>query len=551
MLRAALLIGIAAMVPLPAEAGDITAESTIESVTVFPQGAGITRRVPVSLPAGDSTVILPDLPAETEVDSLTVSGTADQAIAIRSVETRVVPAGEESDPRRQELLDRIERIEDRITAIGDRVAALEGRRDFIGRLAEALPEGFSRALVARGAGVESWTAASAAIGDDLAKVAEAIQALKIEERQLDADLDKARTALDELPPPRDHVAARIALAADAPAAAVLTVSYRVPSARWVPAYDAELATGDNGGAPRLVLVRRAEVTQATGEDWTGVALTLSTARPAGGTAAPEPEPFLVAFAPDYDSFSASDRAAGAVAAPAAPVPESAAEAGEADKPVTMVEAAVDFGDFQASYRVPGAVSVESGVGARALRIASETVEAALEVRASPALVPSAFLHARFAAPAEAPLLAGRVALFRDGAFVGSGAIGFTNPGRDIVLGFGLDDRVRVTRTPLDRETGSTGLLSARTTDTRRFRIAVENLHKQAMTVTVYDRVPYAEDERITVERLPEATAPTAADVDDRRGVLAWSYLYQPGESRDIENAYRISWPADESVVLAD
>jgi hypothetical protein len=34
-------------------------------------------------------------------------------------------------------------------------------------------------------------------------------------------------------------------------------------------------------------------------------------------------------------------------------------------------------------------------------------------------------------------------------------------------------------------------------------------------------------------------------------VLAWSYLYQPGESRDIENAYRISWPADESVVLAD
>lgn len=550
MLRLALLIGIAAMVPLPAEAGDITAESTIESVTVFPQGAGITRRVPVSLPAGDSTVILADLPAETEIDSLTVSGTADQAIAIGSVETRTAPAGEESDPRREELLDRIERIEDRITAIGDRVAALEGRRDFIGRLAETLPEGFSRALVARGAGIESWTAASAAIGDDLARVAEAIQALRIEERKLNADLDKARTALDALPPPRDQIEARIALAADAAAEAMLTVSYRVPSARWAPAYDAELSTGDDGGAPRLVLVRRAEVTQATGEDWAGVALTLSTARPAGGTAAPEPEPFLVAFAPDYDSLSAGDRAAGAVA-PAAPMPESAAEAGEPGKPVAMVEAAVDFGDFQASYRVPGAVTVESGVGARALRIASETVEAALEVRASPALVPSAFLHARFAAPGEAPLLAGRVALFRDGTFVGSGAIDFTNPGRNIVLGFGLDDRVRVTRTPLDRETGSTGLLSARTTDTRRFRITVENLHKQAMTVTVYDRVPYAEDERITVERLPEATAPTAADVDDRRGVLAWSYLYQPGESRDIENAYRVSWPADESVVLAD
>ena len=60
--------------------------------------------------------------------------------------------------------------QDRVAAIGDAVAALESRRDFIGRLAASLPEGFSKALAVRGAGVESWAAASQAIGDDLAPV---------------------------------------------------------------------------------------------------------------------------------------------------------------------------------------------------------------------------------------------------------------------------------------------------------------------------------------------------------------------------------------------
>ena len=106
--------------------------------------------------------------------------------------------------------------------------------------------------------------------------------------------------------------------------------------------------------------------------------------------------------------------------------------------------------------MPGLVSVASGVGARGLRIASEAAEAALEVRAVPALSVSSSLHARLIAPAGAPLLGGRVSLFRDGTYVGGGKIGFTNAGAKLDLGFGADDRVKVTRTALVRETGETG-----------------------------------------------------------------------------------------------
>jgi hypothetical protein len=72
-----------------------------------------------------------------------------------------------------------------------------------------------------------------------------------------------------------------------------------------------------------------------------------------------------------------------------------------------------------------------------------------------------------------------------------------------------------------------------------------------MTITVLDRVPYAEDETISVTRLDEATKPTAEDVDDRRGVIAWTATYDPGEARQILNGYRVSWPSDREVVLLD
>jgi uncharacterized protein (TIGR02231 family) len=219
-----------------------------------------------------------------------------------------------------------------------------------------------------------------------------------------------------------------------------------------------------------------------------------------------------------------------------------------------VEAVADFGAFRAEYHIPGAVSVESGKGARSVQIATEALAPKLEVRAAPALSEAGYLQAMATLPAGgAPLLAGPVALFRDGVFVGNGAIAATSAGDTLDLGFGVDDRVKVTRVALDRQVGEHGLilLGSRKTDARHYKITVANLHDRPMEIVVSDRVPYSEDDRIVVERLKEATPPTAVDVDDQRGVLAWRATYQAGETRDIVNAYAVTWPSGEDVTLLD
>src|SRR5215470_11579336 len=89
---------------------------------------------------------------------------------------------------------------------------------------------------------------------------------------------------------------RIDLAADAATSATFRVTYTVRGARWAPLYDARLETGGRDRKPALELVRRAEIVQATGEDWTDVALAVSTVRTAKGGSAPELAPMVVRFA---------------------------------------------------------------------------------------------------------------------------------------------------------------------------------------------------------------------------------------------------------------
>ncbi|MEO8667738.1 MAG: mucoidy inhibitor MuiA family protein [Bauldia sp.] len=549
-------LGLVVFAAVPAMADELRPASPIQSVIVYPSGAAVSRSLALRLPTGGSVIVIDDLPAEVETDSIKVDGSGDGAFSIGSVATKFLPADPDGDPARKAALDAIRSLEDRAGGIDDRIAALDSRRKFIEKMIDTTPNGFSRMLAENAGGIEKWSAASAALGADLDAVAAARRGLEIEKRAIEADKAAAQKQLGELPPPRDRVELRIEVSAEAAASANLSVGYRLPSARWEPVYDAQLSTGEAGGKPSLAIVRRAEITQATGEDWRGVALTLSTSRPAGGTAAPYLDAALASLEHPYEPEAAGSTSYDTLAD--APMPAARAIGGEADlarkdeaRPADVVEAAADFGDFHAEYRVPATVSLESGVGARAFRIATETPTVELQVRAVPILTPSAYLTARFLAPAGAPLLAGKVALYRDGAFVGQGAIAFANAGSKIDLGFGTDDRVKVTRVALDRATAEHGVFSSRKTDTRRFKITVENLHRQPLSITVLDRAPYAEDETVRVVRLEGATAPTTENVDDRRGVMAWTYTYDAGQTRDIEHGYEVSWPADKVVYLTD
>ena len=74
----------------------------------------------------------------------------------------------------------------------------------------------------------------------------------------------------------------------------------------------------------------------------------------------------------------------------------------------------------------------------------------------PVLDPIAFLEASFKQADDAPLLPGRVLIYRDGVFVGRGKIAAAGKDETVRLGFGADDKVKIERTVVRRNEGSAG-----------------------------------------------------------------------------------------------
>lgn len=526
----------------PATAAEIAVDAPIVAVTVYPQGASVTRSLSFSAPAGESVLVLTGLPASMDAQSLRVEAPADLGVEVRSVETRSRPADPAADPARVAQMAELERLQDRIDGLDDRLEALRGRRGFLETMATELPRGYSRQIGEGAANTAQWAEAAAALGTSLAAVNDEIRAVLIDQRALQREKEEKEGALAEMAEPSDRLDVRIEIAATAPVSGSLTIGHRVGEARWVPAYDAHLTTGADGSEPRIQLIRRAEVVQDTGEDWNGVSLTLSTTRATGGVRAPDMQEALVQLlSPTTSSRDESDGRA-AANEPSSPISDALAQ---------EREAIPEFGDFRADFRVPTAVSLASGGGDRSVRLSTDQAPVTLGILATPRLAEEAFLTARFALPSVAPLLPGRVALFRDGAFVGSDLVAFTAAGDEVQFGFGPDDQVAVTWTVVGRTEGRRGLISRETTDERRYRIHVENRHQRAIEITVIDRIPVSENEAIGVQPLDDMTPPTARDLDDRRGVVAWTYAYEPGEARDIDTGYLVSWPAGEFVRFED
>ena len=191
------------------------------------------------------------------------------------------------------------------------------------------------------------------------------------------------------------------------------MTYAVRHARWVPLYDARLDTGATDRKPALELVRRAEILQTTGEDWSNVALSVSTVRTARGGSAPDLNSLIVQYPPPAQPLAGAMGTAKPRSMPAPAASEVMAKRAEEQQTAAEVSA------FQTAFRIPGRVSVATNEGAKSLRISTAAIAPELAVRAAPVLDPTAFLEASFTQNEDAPLLPGRISIYRDGMFVGA------------------------------------------------------------------------------------------------------------------------------------
>lgn len=537
MARKSLLLIPLLFVSLPLAARDITPGSgTIAAVTVFPDRAQVTRQVQLELPAGSHTVLIANLPPRLIEQSMQVRGQGSGRLLIGAVEARRVFSTQLAQEREQKLATTLRALLDDKAVLDGRRQALDTQAAFIEKLAQlpATPNKDHSSTFAP----EKWPAAWQAIGSGMAETNKARVALQREQRLLDEQIKKAEQELDQVRSGRrDSITVAIHVEAAQVGSASFELSYQVPGASWSPVYDARLMSE----ARALQLTQAAWVRQASGEDWSDVALTLSTARPAAGAAMPELDPWWIDFQRPMPAPQRAMREMSAVdvmASKMAAAPEMAAE---------EQVAAAEVSEFAVSYRVPGKVSVVADNARQRFVLGKQDIAVQLAARSAPRLDSRAFLYAEFDYAGEAPLLPGTWRLTRDDTYVGEVEEEALRPGARRALAFGSDDAVEVQYHVVKDERSEQGVFNKDQRVERRYRIEVHNRHRMALPVSIYDQIPVARDQQIKVALSDDTTPPTVRDVDNRSGVLMWQQELKPQGKQAITFGYSVSFPQGRDV----
>ncbi|MDO9384374.1 MAG: mucoidy inhibitor MuiA family protein [Hyphomicrobiaceae bacterium] len=569
-MRIAIAAASAILLAGSAHAAEISAQSKVDAVTVFPSGAEVIRVGKVKLEKGEHVIVFSDVPAQAAPNSIRVEGRSTGKFEIGSVDTRhlFVPRTDEAAAasERRRIEDELDTLRDARAMLDGQVLAAETQKTLIANLAQ-LPVRPAPPQVAAGSPPEDWARILALIGSGTSEAIRASQDAQVRMRDLDHKIEDLEKKLASIAPAREertevkvYVSAADALEAD------VSVRYQVPNASWIALYDARLATGTKDAPPKLDLTRRASISQNTGESWDDVTVVLSTTRPTAGAAAPELFPMTVDYVPEPKPVPvgrmdeqrtrnmAADRKAGGgfgagdqdgMAAESAPM------AASVPAPAPIVQDAIQRGalavaaPFQALFAVPGRLTVPNTGEAKRVQLSEDSMEPQIAVRTVPKDDAKAYLYAKLVLPKGSPILPGTVALFRDGTFVGNGLLPVLSPGEEHELGFGIDDSVRVRHAIVEDKRGQTGLISSSKTDTRNYRITVKNLHQRPISLTLYDQIPASQNQDIKVERT--GLAPTKENIDDKRGVLVWESKLDPEEEKIFEFGYRVSWPAAKAI----
>ncbi|MGA3007615.1 MAG: mucoidy inhibitor MuiA family protein [Opitutaceae bacterium] len=552
-------------------------ESRIIAVTVYTEGAIVTRTAHLDLPAGQTELTFENLPAELVDESLQVAGHGTASVTILDVnaQTRFVAAS--SDPRVKEIDDALAVLKKKVRALDDRGAVLDQQRALLDKIEDAVAAPPAKDATAPRPSFDEWQKLLSFADDNHSKFTAEQQSLDDQRKALQDQITALAWQQNELHGKADaghsYKTVTVRVAATNAGSLDLTVAYALPDASWTPAYDARLHSDER----MVALTYFGLVRQRTGEDWKDVALTLSTARPSLGGGAPELDgPWIVDVAQPALKEAADETVDGAfkgglqmfngsagknvgyngygatTATRGNTLPRSISVLTSdfiADTATTSVSTAVT----SASFKIPVAATILGDNAPQKVGIATAKLAAKLEYQSAPRALEAAFLSAYVADSTDYPLLAGSVNAFLDDSFVATSALKTVMPGEKFELALGADEGIAIKRKVVNRFTEDTGLISKGKRVTYDFLVTITNNKKTAEHVVFKDLVPVSRNEKIVVKILTPAesdlgTADQPKEVSrEADGKIVWRLDLNPGEKREVPFKFSVDYPADLAV----
>ena len=555
-LAAAFVVAISSS-PSPAlldEVAPVEVASEVDAVVLYERGADVRRTASVALEPGIHELVFVGIPDPTGDGLDGVRASVNPPFAVLGVDVTRQSMPVVADPGSLRA------------AVADATAGL--RRVELERAGVERDLAFIDSIGVRAASDATDAGGTAAL--DLEAVERQLQFVRAERTRLQAELldairrteeatatlERAKRDLARSGEVATRTVATVRIAAPEAGDADVSIRYLRTDAGWRPSYSIRSTEGE----PVMPVEYEAIVRQATGEDWSDVAMTLSTATPSTPSGPAEIRPVFVdrrSNQPPVASNAVRDRApapdADAMASGFGGRRLGAAEAGRAVRKSMALEAmrnaAVSSGGTAVTYVLPRAVSVPSDEERTArLRIADITAPASRVLVARPVVDEQVYLRGDLRNESGFVLLAGEASLFMEGEYIGPTTLPEVAAGGEVEVWFGVDPSITVERRVLGRETEKTGLLGGGRQTSIEYRIDLRNDGDTPATVELWDRRPVSRDGEIEVRVVdlqpPLATDRDYLDTDARLGLMKWTIDLAPGAERAVTWTVRVNHSSD-------
>lgn len=562
--------------------------SKVTHVTVYPNSALVTREVEVPEGVGSMELVVTPLPVQTVNSSLYSEGS--DGTRVLSTRFRTRPIKEDTREEVRKLQDQIKLLSAKVQEIDADIATAQQNLQMVTKL-----EGFTAANTQHATekatlNAETIISLSKHVMEQRAEKSKELVRLQHERQDKQEQIDYATRQLREQTKGEaktDRDAVIVIEKANRPASKV-RLNYLVDAAIWRPQY--KFRAGKDEKEPVLVEYLAA-VVQQTGEDWTNVNLTLSTAQPMLNAAPPDLRVLEVAVLPASainPGFVANNsipnppgnRAGGGRGGfqPGQPMAQGQAGGSQALdldnqarnlrqqaaqeynfkkevnwsalineaaaleqandlinaedrslKGIKQIARAANREGPSVTYHLKTRLSVPSRNDEQVLEVTKIEMAPEYFYKAVPIVSPHVYRLANLTNKSEQVLLPGEATMYQGTDFVGRMNVPLVAIGEQFTVGFGTDPQLQVQRVMVEKNRSMQGGNQVLKYE---YRILLSSYKSAPVALQLWDRLPMAESATVGVtlgKVNPEISKDPLYEREHRpRNLLRWDLKVEPG-----------------------
>jgi uncharacterized protein (TIGR02231 family) len=536
-------------------------ESKIESVTVFLQGAQITRTASVNIPSGVSKIVFEGVSPHLKTNSIKAGGRGNFIIMETQFNTKhIPPTNKKENAVPKSIEDEMQRINDSmpeldflIESLNLKLTAWTKEKQLLERNQLMQGNGKSDSLPLFVDVMEFYRLKIHEINKGLIQVKKELfyankKKTKLQTRLTELNNYKRRLQSENTIPAKYVYQVVVTVSAKAATYGTINIDYFVNNANWIPSYDLR---AENSKSP-VNLTYKASITQNTGEDWKNAKITLSTMNPNRPNTKPILRPWKLRYyvkqvirrqstnvgitqsnitmnvdeeLEDNNSFKEFKK-----------MPESQLSSQYTQQVTNManVEFQVDL-----NYSIP------SDAKPHLIVVMEEKVPSVFEHFAVPKLSTEAFLVSRMSGWENLNLLPGNANIYFKNTFIGATYLDPNTIEDTMNVALGRDQGIAISRKKRKDEE-STKIIGVNKEKEITIEVTIKNKKNETVDIVVEDQVPISDIDEIKVAF--DADQVKDAEYNKKTGKLSWDLTLKPYESKKLKFTYTIKYPKDKKIM---